>query len=266
MSIPADLMRENPALGEWSILLVYRGSIAHGTYIPNSDPLSIDDKDVMGLCVPPPDHYLGLNPWTIAKGTKEIKRDEWDIVLYELRKGMSLLEAGNPNVLTLLWSEPNTRIKVTPPGQHLIANRHIFVGRHVYRPFVGYAISQLHKMTRFQTEGYMGARRKELMEKFGYDTKNAAHLIRLLRMGIEYMKDGELYVNRHDAPQLLEIKHGEWTLEHVKAEADRLFVVAEQAFLDSKLPERPNHEAVSELCYEIVMGAFAERGYLLWRH
>lgn len=71
------------------------------------------------------------------------------------------------------------------------------------------------------------------LKKFGYDTKNAAHLVRLLRMGMEFLKDGELEVTRLDARQLLEIKRGEWTLERVKAEADHGFKMAEQAYLDS---------------------------------
>jgi len=63
----------------------------------------------------------------------------------------------------------------------------------------------------------MGTKRKMLVEKYGYDCKNAAHLIRLLRMGVEFLKDGRLYVMREDAKQLIEIKRGEWTLEQVKA-------------------------------------------------
>jgi len=34
--------------------------------------------------------------------------------------------------------------------------------------------------------GYMGKKRRELVMRVGYDAKNAAHLIRLLRMGIEF--------------------------------------------------------------------------------
>ena len=30
------------------IVLGYRGSISHGMYVPQTDPNSIDDKDVMG--------------------------------------------------------------------------------------------------------------------------------------------------------------------------------------------------------------------------
>jgi len=101
----------------------------------------------------------------------------------------------------------------------------------------------------------MGEKRKELVRKFGYDTKNAAHLLRLLKMGIEFMKDGRLYVFRHDAPRLLEVKRGEWTLEQVQAEAKRLFSVAEDAYLNSKLPLEPNFELVSDLAVQVVRKA-----------
>ena len=63
--------------------------------------------------------------------------------------------------------------------------------------------------------GRMGAKRKELVEKFGYDTKNASHLIRLLKMGIEALTTGELLIERPDNNMLLEIKRGEWKLERV---------------------------------------------------
>jgi hypothetical protein len=42
-------------------------------------------------------------------------------------------------------------------------------------------------------------------------------------MGIEFLRDGELNVMRYDAPELLAIKHGEWSLERIKAEAEHLF-------------------------------------------
>jgi hypothetical protein len=82
--------------------------------------------------------------------------------------------------------------------------------------------------------------------------KNGAHLIRLLRMGIEFLTEGRLYVKRHDAPQLLQIKRGEWPLEKVQAEAERLFASAEQAYINSKLPDRPDSDAVNKLCVEVV--------------
>jgi predicted nucleotidyltransferase len=56
------LSREQVAnlLPEGLISLCWRGSVAHGMYVPKSDPDSIDDKDVMGVYIAPIEHYLGF--------------------------------------------------------------------------------------------------------------------------------------------------------------------------------------------------------------
>lgn len=252
MGLPKDILRENPGLSEWCIIQCWRGSIAHGTFQPQSDPDSIDDKDVLAVCVPPIDYYLGLKRYG-SRGTREIKGDEWDVVVYEAQKMVSLLTQGNPNVLSVLWLEPQDYLLVTEAGQLLLDSRDLFIGKHVYRSFTGYAYSQLKKMTHHACERYMGEKRKRLVEKFGYDCKNGAHLIRLLRMGVEFLTEGRLYVKRHDAPQLLQIKRGAWSLEQVQAEAERLFVLAEQAYVNSSLPDGVDMEKVNKLCVEIVL-------------
>lgn len=145
MAIPRGITDKYPELSSWSIISAFRGSIAHGMYVPDSHPNSIDDKDVMNIIVPPSDYYLGLKSYG-NKGTREIKQDEWDIVVYEARKFISLLSVGNPNVLMLLWLLPKNYLIVEPAGQMIIDNRHLFVGRHVYKSFTGYAYSQLGKV------------------------------------------------------------------------------------------------------------------------
>jgi predicted nucleotidyltransferase len=260
MGIPKDIVRQHESLMEWCIMQCYRGSIAHGMYVPNSNPNSIDDKDVMAVCIPPPAYYFGLKEFG-SRGTKEIKRDEWDIVIYEVRKMINLLAKGNPNVLMALWLEDKHYISQKDTWKIIKENRNLFSGKHVYRSFTGYAHGQLHRMTHHAFEGYMGAKRKQLVEQFGYDTKNAAHLIRLLRMGIEFLTDGVLYVERHDAQQLLEIKCGEWTLEQVKAESDRLFATAEQAYISSVLPNGPDMEKINLLCIGVVFEELHSRGF-----
>ncbi len=250
MGIPKDIYSDYPALSEWCILLGYRGSISHGMYTPKKDPNSIDDKDAIGICIPPMDYYYGLKQFG-SRGTQEIKKGEWDIVLFEMTKAIRLLEKGNPNILAILWLHETHYINIEPTGQILLDNRDLFLGKHAYHSFVGYAHGQLHRMTHSACEGYMGKKRKELVAKYGYDTKNAAHLIRLLRMGIEWLNDGELQVIRQDATQLLEIKHGEWSLERVKTEAERLFISAETAYTLSKLPVKPDHDKINKLCLEL---------------
>lgn len=57
-------------LPEGLISLCWRGSVAHGMYVPKSDPDSIDDKDVMGVYVGPIEHYLGVQGKTFMKSGK----------------------------------------------------------------------------------------------------------------------------------------------------------------------------------------------------
>lgn len=258
MTVPAHIASK-PGLSAWCILHGYRGSIAHGTFQPSSDPLSIDDKDTMALCVPPARFYLGLDQFG-SRGTQEITVDEWDVVVYEVRKAVSLLRKGNPNVLSLLWLPEHLWLKRTPAGRLLIRNRHLFAARHVHRAFAGYASEQLQKMERGEYRGYMGDKRRGLVKRFGYDTKNASHLIRILRQGIEFLSTGELIVERPDAPELLAIKRGEWDIDRVKEEARKLFDQAREALVHSPLPPDPPHGAISDLCVDVVRMAWTERG------
>jgi hypothetical protein len=109
-------------------------------------------------------------------------------------------------------------------------------------------------MTHFEKHGYMGEKRMKLVKKFGYDVKNASHLIRLLKMVIEYLNSGELTVFRtKDAPMLVDIKTGKWTLEEVKKEAERLFGKADEAYNKSSLPEEPDVDKVEGLVMDIIL-------------
>lgn len=231
-----------------TILLGYVGSIAHGTYRPSSDQNSIDDKDLMGVCIASKETYLGLENFK----QKNVQENEWDIVIYELKKMVSLLLKNNPNVLSILWLPENLYVIKTIYGQLLIDNRNYFSSKRAYYSFTGYAYSQLRKMTCSAFKGYMGEKRKSLVNKYGYDTKNASHLIRLLRMGIEFLTDGELHVHREDNSQLVEIKQGKWNLEKVKSHAENLFNLANEAFIRSSLPDKPNHKKVEALLVDIL--------------
>jgi predicted nucleotidyltransferase len=212
-------------------------------YLPQSDPNSIDDKDLMGVCIGPEDIYIGLDNWE----TKEVQFEEYDSVCYEFRKFVRLLIKSNPNVLSMLWLAPEHYIYKNWVGDLLIHNRNLFVSKQIYKAYTGYAYSQLKKMEAFNKEGYMGEKRKQLVEKYGYDTKNAAHLIRLLRMGTEFLNTGELVVLRYDAPQLLDIKRGLWTLDQVKKEAEYEFKRADAAFDRSVLPNTPDIKGIKVL-------------------
>lgn len=268
------------------ILIGYRGSVAHGMYVAPAESTGIDDIDLMGVYVSPLEHYFGLG----RQDTKESMIGQIDCVSYELRKYVGLLQKANPNVLSLLWLKDYLLIE--PEGAMLVRERKFFATKMAYHSFSGYAYAQLKRMESFKdvmdsdcgctgkfhvndcalaaergrgstkrfATGFMGAKRKGLVAKFGYDTKNAAHLIRLLKMGIELLRTGDIIVDRREAgdvDELLSIKRGEWSLARVKSLADELFAELKTARDSSTLPDRSDDTAVESLLMEMLCHAHA---------
>lgn len=107
--------------------------------------------------------------------------------------------------------------------------------------------------------GYMGEKRKQLVREVGYDAKNASHLIRLLRMGAEFFETGQMQVRRPDADELLAIKRGQWGLDAVRDEADRLFARAKVAKDASPLPENPDREWAERFLIDATLLSFGAK-------
>lgn len=239
---PFDLRREGKM-----IVAAYVGSQAHGTWIPKQDD-GVDDVDIMGVLLPPVDRLIGLEGW---EHWVQIV-DELDINFFALRKTVALWLKSNPNVLGLLWMRDEDIILRSPEFDAFREIRDAFVCKQVADAFGGYAFSQLKQIQRNRHEGYMGARRKELVEQFGYDIKHAAHLIRLLRMAIEFMRECTLNVYRtKDANEIKAIKRGEWELERVQIEAAHLFEELERLKATSTLPDKPNRRRANDLLIDI---------------
>jgi predicted nucleotidyltransferase len=172
--------------------------------------------------------------------------EEYDCVYYEIKKFVSLLLKANPNVLCMLWLQPKHYLLKSRLGNELLRVRDWFSSKKAYHSFNGYAWGQFKRMEAHACKGYMGEKRRALVQKYGYDTKNASHLIRLLEMGIEFLTEGRLYVQRKNATKLLEIKDGKWSLELVKKEAQELFSQAREAYIHSPLPDEPRRKDVEE--------------------
>jgi predicted nucleotidyltransferase len=236
------------------ILDGYRGSQAHGTYVSPEDPASVDDIDYMGVFVMPMEYYLGLDGYHRKCDVTESFIGQIDRVNYEVRKFVHLLSGCNPNVLALLYNKPEHYMVLHPAGKLLIEHRNVFLSRRrVFETFGGYASNQLRRMTHIKFEGYMGAKRKALVERYGYDCKNAAHCVRLLKMGIELLTSGTLQVYReNDRNLLIEIKKGKYALSEVQLMADRLFSDLSVALDQSALPMENDMQAINALLVRVI--------------
>ncbi|MCP5021470.1 MAG: hypothetical protein GY930_06810 [bacterium] len=102
--------------------------------------------------------------------------------------------------------------------------------------------------------------RAELEAKHGYDTKHGAHLVRLLRMGLEIARTGECIVWRegHDGEELRAIRGGAWSYEELLEWSNTRSLELRQLKRETMVvPARPDHEAIDALCMELVEQALA---------
>lgn len=85
-----------------------------------------------------------------------------------------------------------------------------------------------------------------------YDTKDAMHLIRLLRMGVEIVDAGTLRVRRPDAVELGALRDGAWPFDDVVEHAEALLDQLRAAARTSELPARVDPDWLDALSLSLI--------------
>lgn len=128
--------------------------------------------------------------------------------------------------------------------------------------------SEVVKIEHFDEGGFKAAKKKyneyqswrrfrnpsrfALEEQFGYDTKHAMHLLRLLRMGVEIISDGKVVVKRPDRDELLAVRAGKFDYDTLVAEAEKTIEKIDNLVLSSPLPDAPDRDAAEKLLVEML--------------
>ena len=96
--------------------------------------------------------------------------------------------------------------------------------------------------------------RAALEIKYGYDSKHATHLVRLMRMCKEILQYGDVIVDRThiDADELREIRNGSWSYEHLIKWAEDSEEEIQELYLHCTiLPKHPDIKKLNDLCVSI---------------
>lgn len=253
-------MNKPKQLTDSTVYRCYVGSKAHGLYMSEEEygEMATCDIDIMEFFIYDLEFYLTTKSLrtSLPKLTQTKQSGEYDIVRHELRKGVDLLIKGNPNMLVLLFTDSSNILDMSIGGQMLRENKNLFLAKdNIKNRFKGYAYDQLSRLERGIFNGYMGDKRKKIVEKFGYDTKNAMTLIRLMNEALEALVDETITVNKEvqgTRDYYLDIKTGKWSLDEVKAEAERLSNMVDAAYSGSKLPAQVDQNRVDELLFNIM--------------
>jgi predicted nucleotidyltransferase len=123
------------------------GSNLYGTNTPTSD------RDYSGVFMPNEDMVFGFERAEEVDLSVKSKRSDGrndenaiDVTLYELRKFVKLALENNPNVLEMLFINPENIIFSNWYGSELLNHAHLFPHKGLKVKFLAYAFSQKHKM------------------------------------------------------------------------------------------------------------------------
>lgn len=220
------------------------GSHAYGLATPESD------IDIMSVFLGDEDTYLGVD--YTGKLTVEKKAEGYEETAYELRKFCMMCCNSNPNALPLLFLKEYK--VVTPAGQALLDIKDLFVTKDIIRTFGAFALSEVKKIFNTEVTGDMGAKRKALVEKHGYNTKSALHAMRMANMAREVANASTLQFDRRNlgAQYLLEIKNGLHDKNIIYNCVQQEVEYAEARIKLSNLPDKPDKAKVNEVVKKII--------------
>jgi predicted nucleotidyltransferase len=250
---------------------VVMGSIAYGVSNDSSD------MDIYGFSIPPKDiifpslrgEILGFDDYeiTFSQFQKHHIKDEsalggkgrvYDMTIYSIVKYFRLLMENNPNIIDSLYVPNNCVLYSTSIADHVRANRKAFLHKGCWSKFKGYAYGQMHKIRTKQPEG----KRKRLVDEYGYDVKFAYHVVRLLNEVEQLLVEQTLDLTKN-AEQLKAIRRGEWSLDKLESYFERKEADLESFYLNSKLPDTPNVDAIRRLLVECLEQHFGSLSNLV---
>ena len=230
-----------------TLLEVVVGSTLHGTKVDDG----LEDLDLMAVVIEDLKHFAGFyteDTWTFRTKPDGVRSEAGDIdyVAYGLKKFLNLATKGNPTILLALFAPPEFIRATTTKGQELQQLASSIVSKQSFAPFRGYMRQQHERL--LNARGQMKVTRPELIEKFGYDTKYAAHIIRLGYQGYELLRTGRMTLPMPDEQRqrVVDVRNGKYELHQVSDMIDRAETSLAVAVEASPLPERPNLKAVEQ--------------------
>ena len=214
-----ELIRTPSWLPDAMLFEAMGGSTAYGCNEGYSD------IDVVGMCMLPK-HMLfpHLTGYIQGFGTPPQRFDEfqkhhiedtdarrnYDVVVYSIVRFFHLCLDNNPNMLDALFVPRRCVIYSTQIYEYVRENRKHFLHAGAWPRFNGYARSQMKKIQNGTNK--RNSKRQDLIESFGYDTKFAYHIVRLMKECEQILTTGDLVLDR-DKELYKSVRRGDWKLD-----------------------------------------------------
>lgn len=232
-----------------TILRVVVGSELAGTALEGGD------RDEMGICIEPPEYVIGLKTfeqWVHRDKPDGVRSEkgDLDLTVYGLRKWCRLALNGNPTVLQLLFAPNDALLVRTDVGDRLRELARAFESKNAGEHFLGYMAAQRQRL--LGERGQLRVNRPELVNEHGFDTKYAAHIVRLGYQGVEYLETGSFLLPMRESNReyVIAVRRGEVDVNDVLTLTGKLAQRMEDLLSVTWLPDQPDYDTVNDFLFE----------------
>jgi uncharacterized protein len=234
------------------------GSVSYGVSNDTSD------MDIVGFCMPPKEvlfpHLRGeiLGFGTPGETFHQFQQHhvvvpEWDkqfdVTVYNIVKYFQLCMENNPNMVDSLFLPRRCVLHSTGIYEHVRDHRKLFLHKGCWHKFRGYSYSQLAKIKNKTNSS--NPKRAATIEKYGFDTKFAYHVVRLFLEVEQILASGDLVLD-NNVPILRSIREGEWTLDKLVEWAADKEKNLENLYHSSTLQHSPDEKAIKQLLIDVI--------------
>lgn len=242
--------RDNPfSLEDHLIGLSVVGSRGYNLHTEDSD------YDLLGVVAPPQKYVYGLSTWEHWHPKSGTLDHDLDVKLYSVEKFIRLLLKGNPNVLEYLWLHPSSRFVHSLQMDMIVQERDAFLSQNLWKAMRGTINGMRSRLDGTGSTRNLGERRKQWIEEYGYNPKDAYRMAHIVNMAGHVLAHGDLPVHLERGSvvhqTLMAMKSGDWSLPEVLRYVDMKEALAEQLYEVTSLPERPNFERAEKLLMQI---------------
>lgn len=160
---------------------------------------------------------------------------------------------GSPPLVETLFTRRNWVTVGSDIGWMLRDNRKLFLSARTFQSFKGYSFGQLSRIRNGHVSGKSdNSTRQVYIDKFGYDSKMAYHLLRLLDEIEQILTIQDIDLMRaKDA--CIAMRKGEWgTFEQLEAYFNQKLATLEEIMLKGTLPLQPQVGALQKLLAECI--------------
>lgn len=240
-----------------TIMSTLVGSKLYGLSTENSD------TDVKGIFVDDlenilttEDNYFGLKtlrPKERQESCVGEGKDKVESTLYSMKYFMELYLKGNPTLAEIPFADEKYWIVKTEIGVKLLEFiRTNVVTKHLFGGYYGYYRDQIRGLV--DKKGVCREKRRDQVEKFGFDCKMSSHAYRIGVQGVELFTTGIMHptLTGSELETARQIKQGGYhTREQIIQIVTDLGNKLEEAKDKSSLPDMPDFDKVHRFCVDI---------------